>query len=76
MQARGVTERLLDDLQTAIKEQKITDRAGARKALASLITSAVSTDVPFPADQGPAVLLVVGVNGVGKTTSIGKLANS
>jgi fused signal recognition particle receptor len=72
----AVTERLLDDLQDWIKEKKIADRVGARSALSSLIARAVATEKPFPADQGPAVLLVVGVNGVGKTTSIGKLANS
>ncbi|PKM41415.1 MAG: signal recognition particle-docking protein FtsY [Firmicutes bacterium HGW-Firmicutes-9] len=72
----AVTERLLDDLQAVIKEQKISDRAGARKALAGLIAEAVTTTKPFSADQGNAVVLIVGVNGVGKTTSIGKLANS
>jgi len=72
----AVTERLLDDLQTAIKEQKITDRETARNVLASLIAEIVATKKPFPADAGTAVLLIVGVNGVGKTTSIGKLANS
>lgn len=72
----AVTERLLDDLQAVIKDQKITDRAGARKALADLIASAVTTKQPFAADVGAAVVLIVGVNGVGKTTSIGKLANS
>ena len=72
----AVTERLLDDLQAAIKEQKITDRANARKALAGLIAKAVTTKKPFSADTGAAVVLIVGVNGVGKTTSIGKLANS
>ena len=72
----AVTERLLDDLQTAIKEQKITDRETARTVLAGLIAEIVATKKPFPADTGAAVLLIVGVNGVGKTTSIGKLANS
>ncbi len=71
----GVTERLLDDLQAAIREKKISARADARKELAALIAKAVVSDKPFSADEGPAVLLVVGVNGVGKTTSIGKLAN-
>ncbi|MCE5189557.1 MAG: signal recognition particle-docking protein FtsY [Eubacteriales bacterium] len=71
----AVTERLLDDLQAAIKEQKISDRETARTILAGLIARTVTTSRPFPADAGAAVLLIVGVNGVGKTTSIGKLAN-
>jgi len=72
----SVTERLLDDLQAAIKEQKISDRETARTVLAGLIAQIVATKKPFPADTGATVLLIVGVNGVGKTTSIGKLANS
>lgn len=72
----SVTERLLDALQEQIRQKKIFDRAAAKKELASLIALAVATGKPFPADAGPAVLLVVGVNGVGKTTSIGKLANN
>ena len=72
----AVTERLLDDLQAVIKEQKISDRTGARKALTGLIAKTVTTTKPFSADTGAAVILIVGVNGVGKTTSIGKLANS
>jgi len=72
----AVTERLLDELQAAIKVKKLTDRADAKKELASIISGLVRTEKPFSADQGPAALLIVGVNGVGKTTSIGKLANS
>ena len=72
----AVTERLLDDLQAAIKEQKISDRETARTVLSGLIAEIVATKRPFPADTGAAVLLIVGVNGVGKTTSIGKLANT
>ncbi|MDP3447554.1 MAG: signal recognition particle receptor subunit alpha, partial [Eubacteriales bacterium] len=72
----AVTEHLLDDLQVTIKEQKISDRAGAKKALAGVIAKAVTTQKPFSVDAGATVLLIVGVNGVGKTTSIGKLANS
>ena len=72
----ATTERLLDGLQTAIKEKKISDRAGAKRELATLIASAVTTTKEFSPDTGAAVVLIVGVNGVGKTTSVGKLANS
>ncbi len=71
----GATERLLDWLQQTVREEKLTSRAAAREALVALVAEAVRTQKPFPADEGAAVLLIVGVNGVGKTTSIGKLAN-
>jgi fused signal recognition particle receptor len=70
------TEELLDELQQTLKERKITDREEARKVLIGLIADAVETGKPFSADSGEAVLLIVGVNGVGKTTSIGKIAAS
>lgn len=70
------TEKLLDALQAEIKEQKITSRAAAREALERLIAEAVETGGAFAPENGPAALLIVGVNGVGKTTSIGKLAAS
>ncbi len=49
-----------------------------REEIAELLTENKSDDVDefsVPADQKPYVIMVVGVNGVGKTTTIGKLAN-
>ena len=68
-------ERLLDGLRAKVKTEKLTERADARKALEGLIADTVRTTKPFMGDEGPAVLLIVGVNGVGKTTTIGKIAN-
>jgi len=68
-------ERLLDELRETVKADRISERADAKNALASLIADTVRTDKPFLVDEGPAVLLIVGVNGVGKTTTIGKIAN-
>ena len=68
-------ERLLDGLRDKVKAEKLTERADAKNALEALIADAVKTDKPFMGDAGPAVLLIVGVNGVGKTTTIGKIAN-
>lgn len=69
------TEKLLDRLRKKVKANKLSERPEAKLALAGLIADAVRTDAPFMADEGPSVLLVVGVNGVGKTTTIGKIAN-
>ena len=68
-------ERLLDGLRDKVRAEKLTERADAKKALEGLIADAVKTTKPFMGDEGPAVLLIVGVNGVGKTTTIGKIAN-
>jgi len=70
------TEELLDDSTFLASSRKVTDREEARKVLVGLIANAVRTEKPFAADDGKAALLIVGVNGVGKTTSIGKLAAS
>lgn len=69
------TERLLEQLRERVKQERITERTAAREALIQLVADAVRPEKPFLADQGPAVLLIVGVNGVGKTTSIGKIAH-
>ncbi len=68
-------ERLLDELKTAVKRDRLSERPEAKKALIRIIADAVRTEKPFMGDEGPAVLLIVGVNGVGKTTTIGKIAN-
>jgi fused signal recognition particle receptor len=68
------TERLLDRLNETLRQEKVTDREAARALLIRLISDTVHPAVPFAPENGPGVLLIVGVNGVGKTTSIGKLA--
>ena len=70
------TTKLLNALRERAKEEKIKDGAGLKAALkqemAKVLNSARIT--LKPAAQGTTVILVVGVNGVGKTTSIAKLA--
>ena len=66
---------LVDDLRDIIKEQKLKTRGEAREALIGLIAQRVAPETPFPLDERAGVILIVGVNGVGKTTSIGKIAH-
>ena len=68
------TEKLLCRLRDACREEKLHDPADARERLVAIVADAVEPKRPFAPENGAAVLLVVGVNGVGKTTSIGKLA--
>ncbi len=69
------SERLLDALREKVKTNKLKEREEAKRALKDLIADAVRVDTPFAPDKGAAVILIVGVNGVGKTTTIGKIAN-
>jgi len=70
------TSLLLDRLRRRVKEQKITDAQTVRVALRELIADHLRVlERPFVLDAAkPLVVMVAGVNGAGKTTSIGKLA--
>lgn len=69
------SSKLISLLMREVKLRKITKKADAKNVLIDLIISLIKPQERFIADSEPAVLLVVGVNGVGKTTSIGKIAN-
>ena len=62
----------IDKLRAQVKEQKLHYAQEAREALKDILVAML--DVEKPALHWPMVILMVGVNGVGKTTTIGKLA--
>ena len=66
---------LLEALKNAVSEQKLKTRTEAREALAGILAGCMRPERAFLPEGEPAVLLIVGVNGVGKTTSIGKMAD-
>ena len=67
---------IISNLRTRIKKEKIEDAEDVKQALREEIKNIFdSLDNSLHLDTKPAVILVVGVNGVGKTTSIGKIAN-
>lgn len=68
--------RLLDKLREQVKQTKPNTRSEARQLLIDIMASSLDSSQQFMADKGNCVVLIVGVNGVGKTTSIGKLANA
>lgn len=70
----NTTEKLLSALRARLKADGIHKRSEAREALIDILAGNMRTDSPFAPDNESAVILIVGVNGVGKTTSIGKLA--
>ncbi len=70
------TTELLKKLRKQIKRRNLTDPADLKGALGDSLLELldVGPAPPAPPAEGPEVILVVGVNGVGKTTTIGKLA--
>lgn len=66
---------LIEALKDQVKTRKLKTCADTKQALIELIAGRVETGAPFVPDTAPAALLIVGVNGVGKTTSIGKIAH-
>ena len=69
--------KIIDELRTKIKKEKIEDEDAVKKALKEIMKEILDVENPkLNLDTKPSIILVVGVNGVGKTTSIGKIANS
>ena len=63
---------IIDELRRRVKAGNIKDAGAARDILKAIMVEQM--DIPRPPLQWPMVMLMVGVNGVGKTTTIGKLA--
>ncbi len=68
--------RLVDDIRERVSRKELASPDALRDHLKDAILEILSTDAPEPPPpaEGPRVVMVVGVNGVGKTTTIGKLA--
>ena len=71
----GPTEKIIDELRDKIRAEKITEPEKVKVALEEILVSMIGEGEPLVLDTKPSVILVIGVNGVGKTTSIAKIAN-
>ena len=70
------TEDIMKDLRKDVKEEKITEVDEVKAKLKEKIEeSFADLDTQLHIDTKPSIILMVGVNGAGKTTSIGKIAN-
>ena len=70
------TEEILGKLKEAVKEKKLTDASQIRSELQIIISNLLDLGQKgLDLNDVPAVITIIGVNGVGKTTSIGKIAN-
>ncbi len=66
------TETIVDELRNRVRAGRVKDAAEAREMLKQIMVEQM--DIPRPPLKWPMVMMIVGVNGVGKTTTIGKLA--
>ncbi len=67
-------EKICDELRVRVKKNGITDPSEINGLLQEIITEMLSGGEELDISTSPSIILVIGVNGVGKTTTIGKLA--
>lgn len=72
----ATTEKILDELRDRIKTDNIKNAEDVKDVLGEILRAQVGEGEPLNLETSPSVILVIGVNGVGKTTSIGKIANN
>ena len=70
----NTTEQILDNLREAVKDGRLKDPSEIKDLLFRNLRDMLGEHEPLKLTTKPSVILVIGVNGVGKTTSIGKIA--
>ena len=70
----STTEYILDELRERIRDTREKDPEKIRELLFQILLETVGEAAPLRLGTTPSVILVIGVNGVGKTTSIGKIS--
>ena len=71
----GVAVQLVDELHARVRSQRLKTGDEALAALKDIVKEHMQAERQFDLSGHPAVILIIGVNGVGKTTSIAKLAH-
>lgn len=69
-------EQITDELRVRVKKEGIKDPNEITKLLQEVVADMLRGDEELKITTKPSIILVIGVNGVGKTTTIGKLANN
>ena len=69
------SESIIDELRERVKDGRLKDPSEVTVALREILAGMIGEGEPLKLDSKPAVVLVIGVNGAGKTTSIGKISN-
>ncbi len=71
----GAAEEIIEMLRERIKDDRLKSREDTELAIREIIADMIGEGEPLKLDTTPSVILVIGVNGAGKTTSIGKISN-
>lgn len=66
---------ICEELRSRVKAERVTDPELITDMLKQVVVDMMSADNKIKTNTKPSMILVIGVNGVGKTTSIGKMAN-
>ena len=69
-------EQITDELRVRVKKEGIKDPKEITQLLQEVVADMLRGDEELKISTKPSIILVIGVNGVGKTTTIGKLANN
>lgn len=70
------TEEIIEELRERIKDGRLKEKEDVMTALRSIVEEMIGEGKPLVLESTPSVVLVIGVNGAGKTTSIGKISSS
>ena len=71
-----VTERVMEELRDRVKHAGATEPSAVLEILKEILTGLLGEESALDLSTRPSLVLVIGVNGVGKTTTIGKMAHS
>lgn len=71
----STAEKICEELRAKVKEKGVTDPSEIHTLLEEIVSDMLSGGEELNLSTKPSIILVIGVNGVGKTTTIGKLAN-
>ncbi len=69
----AATEEIMEELRERIKDGRLKEKEQVMTALREIMTDMIGESEPLQLTTTPSVLLVIGVNGAGKTTSMGKI---
>ncbi len=70
----NTTEEILEELRNTVKDKRIKEPSEVKRELFDILRRMIGEHEPLNLSTKPSVILVIGVNGVGKTTSIGKIS--